>query len=153
MNRKQFTILLAVIAAAAVATVVMWPKKTNASWGNTLRGKDGSFVSFHVHGFSTGEPIAVVLICGGGGSSVIEWSSSSDPDGVHEFLVDGEIILNQSDLPIFFNATDGITSKTTISKSDARNLFWRESDPTRSELLTFWKEQIDPEFEMPENIQ
>jgi len=94
MKRKHIGVALALIAVVA-AVIVSWPNKTNALWGNTMETQGGLVIDFKVYGYSSGQPIAGVLTCykrGGKNIPKFKWSSTTRPDGTHEFLVAGKAI-------------------------------------------------------------
>ena len=152
MKRNHSYILIAAACVGAVTAVALWPERTNALWGNTLDAPNGLVIDYKVHGYSSGEPIAAFLVCyrrGEPSAPQFSWSLTSDHDGSHEFVVAGEPMPKVSQFLLYFNKPDGGVAHMEIPDDEARKIFHRNAHPTPTDLMKFWKQYVDPNFEMP----
>jgi hypothetical protein len=117
--------------------------RTTALWGSETE-RDGTVTKYGVHGYSSGEPITVVLVHyqrGAANAPAFQWSHSSQPD---VFRVAGKVIPPAKGITLYVNAADGTARAIKVDESKLTELFRNGADPSWDRLLEFWDKTVQP---------
>jgi hypothetical protein len=112
-------------------------------WKNTLLDEAGVTMDYAVCGDKSGEPVGIVLVRyrpGEPNAPKFTWGLQSD-----HFVIDNTPIPGGSGIYFYVNSADGTAKRIRFPDAETRKLFNQSSNPTASELLEFWNENVAPQ--------
>lgn len=139
MNRRIIYTLIAILIIGLV--IILYPSRSNALWGNTLSYTDGTRIDYNVHGYSSGEPIAGLLLIydnNVGLPSPVTYKSTGNKDGTRDFMVNNQLVKPTDHFQLFINQPDGRISKVEIPLDQAIIDFSQQVDHSKQDLKALW---------------